>query len=407
MPWSETQVIDERISFAMSCERGVWSVDQVSSAYGVSRKTGYKWLERYRRFGKAGLEDRSRAPLRHPNAITEDVVRLILDLRRKHPRWGPKKLKILLEGAHPDVSVPAASTIGEVLRRAGASRPRRRRRAVRDTEAHPSRMAEGANDVWTADYKGWIRNGDGTRCEPLTIADTYSRYLLACRGFEGVGYCGARREFERVFREYGLPKAIRTDNGAPFSYSHAIAGLSALSVWWIQLGIELERTRPGKPQDNGSHERMHRTLKADAMQRPRSNMKAQQRAFDRFRKEYNELRPHESLGQKPPARFYSASPRRFPSKVTEPEYPLHFEVRRVQRDGQFKWHGEIYFVSQTLRRLPIGLERIDEDCWKIYFGPLAIGELNDRFGEVLKYKILRTRAQNKSVTYVPGLLSPM
>ena len=232
MPWSGTQVIDERISFAIACERGVWSVGQLSTAFGISRKTGYKWLDRYRHFGKAGLEDRSRAPHRHPNAVPEAVVGLILDFRRKHPRWGPKKLKSLLEGAHPGVLFPVSSTIGEVLRRAGASRPRRRR-AVIDTEARSSRASEGANDVWTADYKGWIRNGDGTRCEPLTIADSYSRYLLACRGLEGVGHRGAQREFERVFREYGLPRAIRTDNGAPFCYSHAIAGLSALSVWWI------------------------------------------------------------------------------------------------------------------------------------------------------------------------------
>ncbi|MEJ2240071.1 MAG: IS481 family transposase [Gemmatimonadales bacterium] len=392
MPWSATQVIDERISFAIACERGVWSVGQVSTAFGVSRKTGYKWLDRYRRFGKAGLEDRSRAPRRHPNAVSEDVVALILEFRHKHPRWGPKKLKGLLEGSHPGVSIPAASTIGEVLRRAGASHPRRRRRAVKDTQAGACRAVKAANDVWTADYKGWIRNGDGTRCEPLTIADSYSRYLLACRGLEGIGYRGARREFERAFREYGLPRAIRTDNGAPFSYPHAIAGLSALNVWWIQLGIEPERTRPGKPQDNASHERMHRTLKADTMRRPRSNMKAQQRAFDRFRREFNELRPHEALGQKPPATCYTPSPRPYPSRLPEPQYPLHFEVRRVKRDGRIKWRGEIYFISEVLRRLPVGLERMDDDCWRLHFGHLAIGELNDRCGEVLKYRVLRTRA---------------
>ena len=404
MPWSETQVIDERISFALACERGVWSVGQLSTAFGISRKTGYKWLERYRRYGKTGLEDRSRAPHRHPNAVSEVVAKLILDLRRRHPRWGPKKLRVLLERAHPEVSIPAQSTIGEVLRRAGASRPRRRRRAIKDTEAHPGRTVEEANDVWTADYKGWIRNGDGTRCEPLTIADIYSRYLLACRGLEGVGYHGARREFERVFRKYGLPRAIRTDNGAPFSYSHAIAGLSTLSVWWIQLGIEPERIRLGKPQDNGAYERMHRTLKADTMRRPRNNMTAQQRAFDRFRKEYNEVRPHEALGQEPPGGFYSTSPRPYPSKLEEPEYPPHFEIRRVKRNGLIKWCGETYFISLLLQKLPVGLERMEDDCWRIYFGPLAIGELNNRFGEVLKYRILRTRALNRSVTHVPGLL---
>jgi transposase InsO family protein len=369
----------------------VWSVGQLATAFGVSRKTGYKWLERYRRFGQVGLTDRSRAPHRHPNAIAGEVVALILACRRRHPRWGPKKLKRLLEEAHPDCAIPAASTIGEVLRRAGASRPRRRRRAVKATAAGAWQVATAANDVWTADYKGWIRNADGTRCEPLTIADRYSRYLLACRGLPGVGYRGARREFARVFRAYGLPKVIRTDNGPPFSYAHVIAGLSALSIWWIQLGITWERTRPGQPQDNGAHERLHRTLKAEAMDRPRSTMRAQQRALDRFRCEYNELRPHEALGQKPPAGVYAASPRPYPAQAAEPEYPRHFEVRRVQRDGQFKWRGEIYFVSQILRHLPIGFERLDEDCWKLHFGPLAIGELNDRFGEILKYKILRTR----------------
>jgi transposase InsO family protein len=404
MPWSEAQVIDARISFALACERDVWSVEQLSTAFGISRKTGYKWRERYRRYGKAGLADRSRAPHRHPNAVSEGVVKLILDLRRRHPRWGPKKLRVLLARVHPGVAIPAQSTIGEVLRRAGASRPRRRLRAIRDTEAPAGRAAEEANDVWTADYKGWIRNGDGTRCEPLTIADAYSRYLLACRGLGGVGYAGTRRTFELVFRKYGLPRTIRTDNGAPFSASHAIAGLSTLSVWWIRLGIELERTRPGKPQDNGAHERMHRTLKAETMRRPRPNMTAQQRAFDRFRKEYNEVRPHEALGQEPPGGFYSTSPRPYPSTLEEPTYPSHLEIRRVKRTGLIKWRGETYFISLLLHKLPVGLERIDEDCWRIYFGPLAIGELNDRFGEVLKYRILRTRALNKAVTHVPGLL---
>lgn len=404
MPWSESQVIDERLLFVKTCDRGVWSIGQVSAAYGVSAKTGYKWYERYCRCGKEGLVDRSRAPRRHPNAVGDEVVRLILALRCKHPRWGPKKLRALLENGHPDVSLPAQSTIGEVLRRAGASRPRRRRRRVVDTEAGGNHPAEKANDVWTADYKGWIRNGDGSRCEPLTIADAHSRFLLCCRGLDGTGYQGARRTFERVFRHYGLPGAIHTDNGAPFSYSHAIAGLSVLSVWWIQLGIELERSRPGKPQDNGAHERMHRTLKSETMQRLRSNMRAQQRAFDRFRREYNELRPHEALGQKPPASFYTPSPRAYPAKIEEPDYPSQFEVRRVKQNGTIKWRGETYFVSLVLQKLPVGLERIDEDCWRIHFGPLAIGELNDRFEEVLKYRILRTRAPTKSVTHVPGLL---
>ena len=201
-----------------------------------------------------------------------------------------------------------------------------------------------------------------------------------------------------------MPGAIHTDNGAPFSYSHAIAGLSVLSVWWIQLGIELERSRPGKPQDNGAHERMHRTLKSETMQRLRSKMRAQQRAFDRFRREYNELRPHEALGQKPPASFYTPSPRAYPAKIEEPDYPSQFEVRRVKQNGTIKWRGETYFVSLVLQKLPVGLERIDEDCWRIHFGPLAIGELNDRFEEVLKYRILRTRAPTKSVTHVHGLL---
>lgn len=392
MPWSGTQVIDERISFAIACERGVWSVEQLSRAYGVSRKTGYKWLERYRRSGRAGLVDRSRSPHSHPNATSDEVVRLILDMRRRHPRWGPKKLKPLLESAHPGTPIPAESTIGEVLRRAGASRPRRRRRKVVDTEQQSNHPAAGTNDVWTADYKGWIRNGDGTRCEPLTIADSFSRYLLACRGLEGVSYRGARREFERVFRQYGLPKVIRTDNGPPFSYPHAIAGLSTLSVWWIRLGITPDRTRPGKPQDNGSHERMHRTLKADTMHRVRPNMHAQQRAFDRFRAEYNDVRPHESLGQKPPASFYTPSPRAYPSKLRELQYPKHFEVRRVRQNGEIKWRGQIQYISQLLWRSPVGLERIDDESWRIFFGPLAIGELNDRFGEVLKYRKPWTQA---------------
>ena len=235
----------------------------------------------------------------------------------------------------------------------------------------------------------------------MTIVDGFSRYLLACRGLESAHYQGARREFERVFRKYGLPRAIRTDNGPPFSYSHAIAGLSALNVWWILLGIEPERTRPGKPQDNGAHERMHRTLKAETMRRPRSNIRAQQRVFDRFRAEYNEIRPHEALGRKQPASFYSPSPRPYPSKLKEPDYPAHCEVRSVRQDGQIKMCGERYFLSLSLKRLPVGLERIDDDNWRIHFGPLAIGVLNTRSKEILKYKISRTRAPNKVLPICP------
>ena len=273
----------------------------------------------------------NRAPRRHPNQTAAGMEEAVLELRQAHMRWGPRKLKRILERDQPGRSWPAASTIGELVRREGLVVARKkRRRTAPYTE--PLAHAEGPNRVWCADFKGWFRTGDGERIDPLTISDAHSRYLLRCQAVEKTDTARARGIFEAAFREYGLPAAIRTDNGAPFA-SHAVAGLSRLAVWWMKLGIVPERIAAGHPEQNGRHERMHRTLKQETAEPPAANRRAQQRAFDRFRQEYNEQRPHEALAMQTPAAIYAPSPRSYPARVPEPEYPTHHAGAQCASSG--------------------------------------------------------------------------
>ena len=289
--------------------------------YGISRKTGYKWAARYVAGGEEGLKDRSRAPHRSPQRTEQRVVDALIQLRRAHPRWGPKKLVGYWVRRRPSWSWPAASTAGDILKRAGLIQPRRRRRR----RVHPGRPkieVRSANDLWTADFKGEFRTGDRRYCYPLTVADRCSRYLLGCQGQLSTAHACVQPVFETLFRDEGLPLAILSDNGSPFS-STALAGLSRLSVWWIKLGIQPLLIDPGHPEQNGAHERMHRTLKAETTRPPAANLTAQQGYFNAFREEFNHQRPHEALGQRPPADFYQASPRPYPKTLREIEYPGH------------------------------------------------------------------------------------
>lgn len=369
--------MNERTKFVLEANEGWTSVTELCERFGISRRVGYKWLARYRNGGLAALEDRSRARQVQAQATPSDIVAQIVALRQKHTSWGPRKLRERLLASRPTIRWPAPSTIGEILRREGLSKRRPRRR--REDGAWPlmRTSADCANRVWTADFKGEFRLGCGRLCYPLTIQDAHSRFLLGCHGLPGTATAGARSVFERVFREYGLPEVIRTDNGVPFS-TRALGGLSSLAVWWIRLGIRLERTRRAHPQDNGAHERMHRTLKEEATRPARMSPELQQRVFNEFRRVYNNERPHEALGQRPPSRVYEVSPRRMPKKLPALAYPEGLVLRRINSHGEFAWRRRRYFLSQTLHHQVVGLQLNSAGSWNLYFGPALLAQLDEQ-----------------------------
>jgi len=374
MGWRETCAVSERMRFVLEAQRGERTIAEACRLAGVSRKTGYKWLARYEEGGALALQDRARAPHTHPNAIAPDIKALLLQARQLHPSWGALKLLAWLARRHPRCEFPAPSTVSELLKRAGLVKPRRRNPRM-PAYTRPFMQAAEPNDLWSADFKGHFRTGDGRYCYPLTISDGFSRYLLLCRGLLKPSTAAVRPWFEHAFREYGLPLAIRTDNGPPFA-ARALSGLSELSIWWLRLGIRPERIEPGCPQQNGRHERLHRTLKRESTLPPRASLRAQQHAFEYFRAEYNDERPHQALGQCTPTEFYQPSNRTYPSRVPEVEYPRGFIVRRVRYAGTIKWQGRFVYVSHVLRGEPVGLYQTGEDTWSVYFGTLQLGRLD-------------------------------
>jgi transposase InsO family protein len=365
--------MDQRVAFIAEWRRGERTTIELAARYGISRKTAYKWIDRYEAAGPAGLEDRSRAPHAHGRAMAVDQRTAILGLRRAHPRWGPKKLRQILSEREPQALWPAVSTMGDLLRREGLSAPRQRQRyPVPRTQ--PLAAARTPNDVWCADFKGWFRTGDGTRCDPLTITDACSRYVLCCR-IVPPSEAGVRPWFERTFREYGLPGALRTDNGSPFATTGA-GQLSHLAVWWLKLGIQLDRIDPGHPEQNGRHERFHLTLQDATSTPPAPTPRAQQVRFDRHREEFNTLRPHEALGQQPPARVYQSSPRPYPTRLEDPWYDATHQVRRVKQTGQINWHGDRVFVSEAVRGELIGLAETARGDWTVRFMHVELGRID-------------------------------
>jgi putative transposase len=355
--------------------RGEFSLAELCRFYGISRGTGYKWIGRYEGQGLEGLRDLSRAPQRHPNEVSQEMEEQVIAVRAQHPSWGAPKIHSKLASVLGADKVAAESTIGAILKRNGLTVNRKRRRSSRRA-SEPLAHAGAPNAVWCADYKGWFRTTDGTRIEPLTITDAYSRYLLRCQGLAKVGYAPSKPVFEAAFREYGLPVRIRTDNGSPFG-SNGESGLTGLSVWWIKLGITPERIEPGKPQQNGRHERMHRTLKQETASPPAKNRRAQQQRFDQFRSEYNEDRPHEALGQTPPAQHYEPSLRAYPERLPTVEFPSDWLTRCVTAGGKMSWKGEYVFVAHALEGERVGLEQIDEQRWRVWFSSYEVGVLDD------------------------------
>ena len=376
MPFATTDPLMERARLVAAHLDGLYSVAELAARFGVSRPTVYKWAERYRTGGAEALADRSRAPHRSPQQTPPEVEDAILDCRRVHPTWGPRKLLLYLAKRHPDLALPAPSTAGALLDRHGLTKKRRPRRPPKHPGSVPL-VAEAPNAVWTADYKGQFRTGDGELCYPLTVCDAHSRFVLSCHGLASVEQYAALRQFERLFREYGLPGAIRSDNGTPFA-TQAICGLSRLSVWWIKLGIDHQRIDPGQPQQNGAHERMHRTLKAETARPPKRDMAAQQQRFDAWRAEFNADRPHDALGGAVPADRYAPSSRPMPDVLPSPDYPGHFEVRYVSRDGAIRLKKRQVFVSQALGNEHVGLEEVADGVWSLYFYDRLLARLDER-----------------------------
>lgn len=376
MPWRRTEPVKERLQFIAALESGLYSMSELCLRFSISRKTGYKWMTRYQSDGPAGLEEHSRAPKHSPQRISAEVKEMLLEVKRKRPTWGPRKVLPYLAARYPELVLPAASTAGELFRREGLSRPKKRRRTHRHPGA-PRLHATQPNEVWTADFKGQFRTGDGVYCFPLTVADAHSRYLLTCTARLSVKQTEARPVFEQLFHTYGLPRAIRTDNGAPFA-TPALCGLSKLSVWWIKLGIRHDRIEPGRPEQNGAQERMHRTLKAEATRPPEPNQEKQQKRFNAFCAEYNHERPHEALEQKTPASRYQRSEREMPERIAEPEYPGHFLPRKVSNSGTFRFRSRQLFVSDTLLQETLGMEETEDGIWAIYFYDVLLARLDER-----------------------------
>lgn len=376
--------MEEKLRFVLQYDSGEHTMTELCQRFEIARETGYVWLRRYRQSGLPGLVERSRTAHRHHNQTPEEIERMVLELRQAHMHWGPRKLRRILQRDEPGRRWPAVSTIGVLLKREGLVVARKKRLHT-PPYTQPLAHAKQANLVWCADFKGWFRTRDQQRIDPLTISDAHSRYLLRCQAVEKTDTARVRAIFEAAFREYGLPEAIRTDNGEPFA-SRAIAGLSRLAVWWIKLGITPERIAAGHPEQNGRHERMHRTLKQEAAQPPAANRRKQQQALDRFREEYNQVRPHEALDMRTPAEVYQPSSRTFPAQVPEPEYPETMLVRSVRRKGHFRWNKRDVFLSEVLWGERVGLLPEDGRWFTIYFAHYPIARFDS---QQLRVKRLR------------------
>lgn len=390
MPWKEVRPMDEKVMFIGECLGGGRSFARICSAYGISRKTGYKWLNRYRDMEFEGLVEGSRRPHVSPQQTPYVIRKAIIELRKK---WiippGPKKIMAVLARDNPEWVLPSRTTIYNILRKEGLVTPRKKRRRATGGKA-PFLPANEPNELWSADFKGQFITSDGRWCYPITVMDHASRYLLGCKGLVGTGTKDSTMEFKRIFQEYGLPNRIRTDNGVPFA-SVGMGGLTSLSVWWIRLGILPERIEPGKPQQNGRHERMHKTLKQGTAQPPGRSAKHQQRLFESFRDEYNNTRPHEGLGQRTPASMYSASTRQMPRKLSELEYPGHYRVVNTSNSGTINTRGICVYVGVALKGQRIGIEEVDDGIWDVFFGPLRLGAFSERNSAQSPYGYVRLK----------------
>jgi transposase InsO family protein len=381
MPWKETCAMDEKLKLIDDWITKEHTISELGEHYQVSRKTVHKWISRFKEGGPEALQEVSRAPGCHPNATPTEIISEIIDTKLRHKDWGPKKIVRSLKDHHPEKHWPAVSTAQNILWKEGMVHPRKVRRHT-PPFTQPFQACLKPNDTWSIDYKGQFRTGDSKLCYPLTITDNYSRYLLSCRGLRHPNYESTQLYLERTFREYGLPLAIRSDNGTPFA-STGLGGLSRLSVWLIKLQIIPERIALAHPEQNGRHERMHRTLKAAVCNPPRNCLVNQQSAFDHFRPEYNEERPHEALDMKTPASLYKPSRRLLPKKIEPVEYDSWMAVRRVVPSGGIMWRNNYIYVSQALAGEPVGLKQITEITWELWFSSYLLGIIDEKTNKVL------------------------
>lgn len=377
MPWKDVRPMDQRVLFVADYLREHYPFSELCLRYGVSRKTGYKWVERYKREGVEGLEERTRRPLSQPTQLPYAMRESIIELRgSRRTELGPKKIQACLRQRYSDRPAPSLTTIYNVLKGAGLIISRRKRPRV----ARGAGIVEGIktpNGLWSADFKGQFLMGDARWCYPLTVMDHASRYVLGCQGLASTRAVQTRAVFERLFRQYGLPERVRTDNGVPFA-SLGTGGLSRLSIWWIRLGIVPERITPGRPQQNGRHERMHRTLKRAVTQPPATNLHAQQRRLNAFCHHYNTERPHEALGQRTPASVYTVSLRAYPDRLPELSYPSYMQSHRVCHNGLIYWNAWRIYIGYLLAGEEVGIEEVGDGVWNIHFGPIRLGEIDQR-----------------------------
>jgi putative transposase len=375
MPWKATCPMQQRLQFVIEHRSGTISMAALCRVFGISRQTGYKWLDRFSlRRGEASLEELSRRPHHSPTATLALQVGRIISRRKQFPNWGARKILWLLRLQWPKVRWPSPSTVTAILKRHGLVRARKRRLRLAPRTQPFSGCIE-PNDTWCVDFKGQFHTGDGAVVYPLTVMDAASRFLLACTALRAPESAPTRLLFEELFRKHGMPKAIRCDNGEPFVAARAPAGLSRLSAWWVKLGIDIERIDPGEPQQNGRHERMHLTLKIETALPPKATFAAQAIAFDRFRRIYNQVRPHESLSMRTPASLYRLSPRPFPASVPRPQYPFA-DLHRVDRAGHIRWGDHKFFISSSLAGETVGIYALDQRYAEIHFGPLLLGLLD-------------------------------
>lgn len=392
MPWTQTDRVMERRKFVLAVLKGEESMAELCRRFGISRQTGYEVMAKHAQLGLEGLADRPRAPKTHPNQCAPEVEAAVLRVRKAHPTWGSKKILATLERERGDRSWPARSTVDAILTRAGLVTPRGARRR-RQPSAPPVVPANAPNDVWSMDYKGWFRVGDGTRCDPLTVNDVFSRASLVCQAMVSPKSADVKERLEQTFRAFGMPRYMLSDGGPPFG-ANGLGRLSRLGVWLVRVGVIPVLIEPGRPDQNGRHERFHETLKAETANPPSGSIRSQQAAFNAFQQTYNEERPHEALAMRTPAEVYELSPRQLPAQLPEHAYASGIEVRAVRPDGCIKWAGESVFIGEAFAGEALGLQVVGDGIWRVDLGPLRLGVLHARSRTVVP--------ELPSVTHVPG-----
>jgi putative transposase len=374
MPWKERKLMEECKRFIHEIMESTRSFNATCLEFGISRKTGYKWLHRFEEGGYPGLEDQSRRPNTSPGQLVEGIVCELIKLKLAHNTWGPKKIRELYGRVHED-SIPSLSSVNRVFKKAGLVK-RRRVRTTRGGRMTNSIRVQAPNDVWTIDFKGWWRVRPRDRFEPLTVRDAHSRYLLEARSLTDTSTESVKQVFVKLFKEYGLPKVVHSDNGTPFAARSNVRGISQLSAWLISLGIHIHHSRPRHPQDNGGHERMHKDLKEEVQIRYTGDAKLYQAELDKWRDEFNTIRPHEALRMKTPAELYHCSEREYPVTQNEIEYPNTYQVRKVSAYGEIKIKGNNYFITTALRKYMLGLKVIDATKLAVYFASVFLGKID-------------------------------